>query len=252
MAESQVITGTGNGQFLCGGSRSRQKWYSEWLVLSPTSTFRADSEFRIGDYQHELGIIDAAFAPAGATKILEEAIAYWHVDDLQASLDNLVARGAKPYQPITDHSGGKGRVCDGLRGGSFRECFGHHDQQTLPGSSAAKNGIGIFGNPFSGYRNQSAGSAIYSALVSKKRYNAFIRSPSIMAMSIPLATAGPPTGPSVQLACCTLWFISTGFCSLNSKSEAKLSCNFSISEWRASIPTKGALSLFSKNSMSGA
>lgn len=108
MAESQVLRGLATVSFYAADHEAAKKWYSEWLGVEPYFNVPGYSEFRIGDYQHELGIIDAAFAPAGATQNPGGAIAYWHVDDLQASLDNLVARGAKPYQPITDHSGGKG------------------------------------------------------------------------------------------------------------------------------------------------
>lgn len=33
---------------------------------------------------------------------------YWHVDDLQETLDRLLSAGATLYQPIIDRSGGKG------------------------------------------------------------------------------------------------------------------------------------------------
>lgn len=64
-------------------------------------------EFRVGDYQHELGIIDSNYAPQGAIGNPAGAIAYWHVDDLQATLDELLAKGATLYDPIVDRSGGK-------------------------------------------------------------------------------------------------------------------------------------------------
>lgn len=38
------------------------------------------SEFRLGDYQHELGIIDGKYVPKNASKEIGGAIAYWHVD----------------------------------------------------------------------------------------------------------------------------------------------------------------------------
>ena len=66
------------------------------------------SEFRIGDYQHEIGIIDNKYAPSEATEKPPGAIAYWHTDNLKQSLDKLISLGATIYQPITDHSEGKG------------------------------------------------------------------------------------------------------------------------------------------------
>ena len=41
------------------------------------------SEFRLGDYHQELGIIDGKYAPKDSAKEVGGAIAYWHVDDLQ-------------------------------------------------------------------------------------------------------------------------------------------------------------------------
>lgn len=51
-------------------------------------------EFRLGNYQHELGIIDSKFAPKGA-------VVYWHVDDVAATLEKVTAMGAKEYEPLT-------------------------------------------------------------------------------------------------------------------------------------------------------
>jgi hypothetical protein len=42
-------------------------------------------EFRIGDYQHELGIIDRRFAPPGLAAGPGGALVYWHVDDVAAT-----------------------------------------------------------------------------------------------------------------------------------------------------------------------
>jgi catechol 2,3-dioxygenase-like lactoylglutathione lyase family enzyme len=47
------------------------RWYTELLGVEPYFTSEAAGrgpgyvEFRIGDYQHELGIIDRRFAPPG-------------------------------------------------------------------------------------------------------------------------------------------------------------------------------------------
>lgn len=35
---------------------------------------------------------------------------YWHVDDLAATLDTLLAMGAQQYQPITEHGEGAGFI----------------------------------------------------------------------------------------------------------------------------------------------
>jgi predicted enzyme related to lactoylglutathione lyase len=58
-------------------------------------------EFRVGDYQAELGIIDRRYAAPGAASEPGGAVMYWHVDDLAATVERLLSMGAKEYQPIT-------------------------------------------------------------------------------------------------------------------------------------------------------
>ena len=109
MVKPQVLLrGLSTVNFYAADHTAAKKWYSELLGIEPYFNVPGYCEFRIGDYQHELGIIDSAYAPADAAKAPAGAIAYWHVDDLKTTLDKLLARMATLYQPITDHSGGKG------------------------------------------------------------------------------------------------------------------------------------------------
>jgi predicted enzyme related to lactoylglutathione lyase len=66
----------------------------------PDSEHRAYIEFRLGDYQHELGIIDSKFAPKSAATP-RGAVVYWHVDDMAATLEKAMAMGAKENEPLT-------------------------------------------------------------------------------------------------------------------------------------------------------
>jgi predicted enzyme related to lactoylglutathione lyase len=109
MEKSPLLRGLATISFYAAEHEAAKKWYSELLGIEPYFNVPGYSEFRIGDYQHELGIIDSSFAPGGATKAPAGAIAYWHVDDLKTTLDKLIYMGAIIYQPITDHSGGNGR-----------------------------------------------------------------------------------------------------------------------------------------------
>lgn len=109
MNKAHVLRGLATISFYATDHEAAKKWYSDLLGTEPYFNVPGYAEFRIGDYQHELGIIDSAYAPEGATNGPAGAIAYWHVDDLKASLANLIALGATAYQPITDHSGGQGR-----------------------------------------------------------------------------------------------------------------------------------------------
>lgn len=85
-------------------------WYTEVLGIKPYferefSGKPAYIEFRIGDYQHELGLIDSRFAPAGR-QTGSGAVIYWHVDDVEASFDRLVALGATEHEKPTERGPG--------------------------------------------------------------------------------------------------------------------------------------------------
>ncbi|MET7867687.1 VOC family protein [Micromonospora taraxaci] len=88
-------------------------WYADLLGVEAYFTRPgpdgrlAYAEFRVGDYQAELGIIDRRYAPAGASAGGPGgAVMHWHVDDLEATVDRLLALGATEYQPITPHGDG--------------------------------------------------------------------------------------------------------------------------------------------------
>ena len=101
MEKAQVLRGLATLNFYATDHPAAKKWYAEFLGMEPYFNVPGYAEFRIGDNQHELGIIDSAFAPEGATAGSGGAIAYWHVDDLKATFDKLIAMGATVYQPIT-------------------------------------------------------------------------------------------------------------------------------------------------------
>jgi predicted enzyme related to lactoylglutathione lyase len=78
-------------------------WYTELLGVEPYFHVPgAYYEFRIGDYQAELGILNRQFAPAGAPTEPGGQVLYWAVDDLQGALDRLMSLGAKEYEPVRE------------------------------------------------------------------------------------------------------------------------------------------------------
>ncbi|MGH1563290.1 VOC family protein [Mumia sp. DW29H23] len=90
-------------------------WYAEVLGIDAYYAFPREEapayvEFRIGDDEDELGIIDARYAPADRPSGPAGVVAYWHVDDLAASLDRLLALGATPHLPVTEQGDGSGFV----------------------------------------------------------------------------------------------------------------------------------------------
>lgn len=87
-------------------------WYAQFLGIDPyferpgPDGAPAYVEFRIGDYQQELGIIDSRYRPTPTTNspaVIEPsgAVMYWHVDDLGDTMDRLLSMGAAEHEPIT-------------------------------------------------------------------------------------------------------------------------------------------------------
>ena len=86
-------------------------WYTELLGIEPYFVREVDGkpayiEFRIGDYQHEFGFVDRRFDPHGRLQTSGGAIVYWHVDDVQATLDRLVSLGATVRQEPIEYGPG--------------------------------------------------------------------------------------------------------------------------------------------------
>lgn len=91
-----------------------KNWYADLLGIEPYFTRPEEGppayvEFRVGDYQDELGIIDRRYAPQGAASGPGGVVMYWHVDDVPVTFERLLSMGAKEYQPIT-HLGEAGWI----------------------------------------------------------------------------------------------------------------------------------------------
>ncbi|NKZ09066.1 VOC family protein [Actinomadura latina] len=89
-------------------------WYAGLLGVPPYFSVPGPDgragyyEFRVGDYEHELGLIDARFRPGGPAAAPGGAIMYWHVDDLEAAVERLLAMGAREHERITERGEGTG------------------------------------------------------------------------------------------------------------------------------------------------
>ncbi|MEW9553024.1 VOC family protein [Nonomuraea sp. NPDC050783] len=106
-----MLRGFATLNFYAADFEGAKRWYAELLGVEPYYEVPgAYAEFRIGDYQHELGLINARYAPGGAAGGPGGAIMYWHVDDLRAAVDRLLALGAREHEPITERGEGKGFV----------------------------------------------------------------------------------------------------------------------------------------------
>ncbi|NED94164.1 VOC family protein [Phytoactinopolyspora alkaliphila] len=78
-------------------------WYTQVVGVEPYFVRPEEGppayvEFRIGDYQNELGIVDSRYAPHGQSDAPGGAVIYWAVDDVQASVERLLSLGATVHQ----------------------------------------------------------------------------------------------------------------------------------------------------------
>lgn len=94
-----MLRGLTTVSFFADDVSAAQAWYAELLGVAPYFSREiggnlAYAEFRIGDYQHELGIIDRRFGRPSRTGEPGGAIVYWHVDDVRAACNRLISMGA--------------------------------------------------------------------------------------------------------------------------------------------------------------
>ncbi|RPD41705.1 VOC family protein [Chitinophaga barathri] len=100
------LRGLANISFYAADLDAAKEWYTELFGVKPYFEVPGYIEFRIGDYQHEFGIIDAAYAPKAMAPGPGGSVTYWHVDDVDAAFARLLAHGGKEYEPVTKRGEG--------------------------------------------------------------------------------------------------------------------------------------------------
>src|ERR687897_2184273 len=123
-----MLRGLATVNYWANDLQAAKEWYSELLGIDPYFE-RAELdgrivapgdpgydqarpgyiEFCLGDYQHELGLIDSRYAPDASATGPAGAIVYWHVDDVAATLERMLSMGAIEYEALT-HRGDKGFI----------------------------------------------------------------------------------------------------------------------------------------------
>lgn len=101
-----MLRGLSTVSFWATDLAAAKQWYTELLGIEPYFERPGYIEFRLGDYQHELGLIDSRYAPDSSATGPAGAVVYWHVDDLSATFEKLLSMGAKQYEPITERGVG--------------------------------------------------------------------------------------------------------------------------------------------------
>lgn len=106
-----MLRGLSTVSFFADDVMAARAWYAELLGIEPyfvrpVQGTPAYVEFRIGDYQHELGIIDSRLASHGRPATAAGAVVYWHVDDVRGGYDRLISMGATAYEEPVERGPG--------------------------------------------------------------------------------------------------------------------------------------------------
>ena len=100
-----MLRGLTTVSFYADDLDAASRWYAEVLGIEPYFARPGYVEFRLGDSEDELGIIDRRYAPRPAAGP-GGAIVYWHVDDLAATVDRLLTLGATEFEPVRERGHG--------------------------------------------------------------------------------------------------------------------------------------------------
>ena len=99
-----MLRGFATVSYYAADLEAASAWYSEVLGIEPYFHRPGYLEFRVGDYQHELGILDRRFAVPGPRD--GGVVTYWAVDDVQAAYDRLLELGATSHDAPTERGPG--------------------------------------------------------------------------------------------------------------------------------------------------
>lgn len=105
-----MLRGMATTTYYADDLTAAKDWYTEFLGLAPYYEVPGGYyEFRVGPLQAELGIINRAYAPAGARNAPGGGgVVFWQVDDLAATYARLLELGATEYEPIIERGDGAG------------------------------------------------------------------------------------------------------------------------------------------------
>jgi predicted enzyme related to lactoylglutathione lyase len=105
-----MLRGLANVNLFADDLPAARAWYAELLGIEPYFVRELDGapayvEFRVGDHQHELGIVDRRFSPHGRPDG-GGPITYWHVDDVHAAFERMLGLGATTHEGVVERGPG--------------------------------------------------------------------------------------------------------------------------------------------------
>ncbi|MEV6157680.1 VOC family protein [Nonomuraea sp. NPDC052129] len=106
-----MLRGLTTVSFFADDVPAARDWYTELLGIEPYFARPVEGppayvEFRLGDYQHELGIVDRRFAPHSRSDQAGGAVIYWHVHDVEAAFERLLSLGATVHDKPVERGPG--------------------------------------------------------------------------------------------------------------------------------------------------
>lgn len=109
--QKSTLRGLATISLFANDLQKAKKWYTEFLGIEPYYAFPDNEnpayiEFRLGDFEHELEIIDKKYQPKQASDKPGGVVAFWHVDDLKGTFDKLIGMGTTEYEKITERADG--------------------------------------------------------------------------------------------------------------------------------------------------
>ncbi len=104
---TQTLRGVATISIWAQNHKAAVNWYSDLLSIKPYFERPGYAEFRIGDEQTELGIIDSNYAPHMVFPGKPSgAVLYWHVDDIERTYKHVIDQGAQELQAPEDRGHG--------------------------------------------------------------------------------------------------------------------------------------------------
>ncbi|MGA9595390.1 MAG: VOC family protein [Acidimicrobiia bacterium] len=107
MKDASPLRGLSTISYFAAEFEAAVEWYSEFVGSRPYFERPGYVEFRLGDFQQELGIIDSRYVPGRQSDEQRAGVVvYWHVDDVAAQVDRAVGMGAQELEPMQDRGHG--------------------------------------------------------------------------------------------------------------------------------------------------
>jgi predicted enzyme related to lactoylglutathione lyase len=103
---SMTLRGMATVNYFAADWAAARDWYTLVTGVEPYFLRDGYAEWRLGDHQAELGLIDASYRAPGTPTGPVGAVLYWHVDDLEHELARLVELGATVHEQPQDRGHG--------------------------------------------------------------------------------------------------------------------------------------------------